>query len=63
MWQPITSAPSDGSPILSYGWMGGTEGYRYRVTQWTDNCWTDWGVHTPSYWIALPDFPVVDSHE
>jgi hypothetical protein len=55
-WQPISTAPKDGTSILIFEAHWGTEGI-VRVSRWRDDTipsgWT--GVeNAPSHWLPLP---------
>lgn len=61
-WQPIETAPTDGTQILAC-WKP-TEDYHCRVVLWQDGCWLKEGdsdgdleVSEPSHWMALPEPP------
>lgn len=65
-WQPISTAPKDGTRII--GWCG-SEGYEYAdICYWeqkpnvgevwmTDSCADYGGYETPAYWMPLPLAP------
>ena len=56
-WQPIATAPKDGTAILGYFPSG-----LMKVAQWIDhqNRWAGFGfgfVGTPTHWMPLPEPP------
>jgi hypothetical protein len=58
-WQPIETAPKDGSPILGFmpKYFRGKGGQ--SVILWLDMEWSDMGAHPcdPSHWMPLPAAP------
>jgi hypothetical protein len=58
-WQPISTAPKDGSFILIFEADDGTTG-TVRVARWRDDTiptgWTG-SEHAPSHWLPLPQPP------
>jgi hypothetical protein len=56
-WQPISSAPKDGTRILTYALDHNPEGIM-RVVQWVDGA-KEWGsgIHKPTHWMPLPPIP------
>jgi hypothetical protein len=68
-WQPIGTAPKDGTPVLVYdaSWCGGPP--RQTVTTWTRDLnkyrvvvggsWS--GVSQPTHWMPLPDPPAEET--
>ena len=58
-WQPISTAPKDGTRILVFEAEEGTAG-TVRVSYWRDDTiptgWTG-GEHSPSHWLPLPHPP------
>lgn len=55
-WQPISTAPKDGTSILVFEADEGT----VRVSRWRDDTIpTGWagGEHAPSHWLPLPQPP------
>lgn len=68
MWQPIETAPKDGTPILGYGvWDfkrdDGNQQWIYviawcsRRNEWIEaegECYQDFG---PTHWMPLPPYP------
>ena len=54
-WQPISTAPKDGTNILIFEAQVGTVGI-VRVSRWRDDTipsgWA--GANAPSYWLPLP---------
>ena len=55
-WQPISTAPKDGTSILIFEAQEGTMG-AVRVSRWRDDTiptgWTG-SERTPSHWLPLP---------
>ena len=55
-WQPISTAPKDGTSILIFEAQDGTTG-TVRVSRWRDDTiptgWTG-GDRVPSHWLPLP---------
>ena len=53
-WQPIESAPKNGTPILAY-----EHGLEMRVVSRKDGIWISYDGHdfAPSHWKPLPDPP------
>ena len=55
-WQPISTAPRDGTNILIFEADEGTEG-TVRIARWRDDTiptgWTG-SEHAPSHWLPLP---------
>lgn len=67
-WQPIETAPKDGSPILIWQPGGVTQYTWYTdcwICRWEDRyqCWTEAGgelyseARSPTHWMPLPDPP------
>lgn len=68
-WQPIESAPKDGTEIIAWGMMRGDYGYTPDEPTWTGVRWTNaqWQVtkptarhfagFTPTHWTPLPEPP------
>jgi len=58
-WQPISTAPKDGTSILIFEADDGTTG-TVRVARWRDDTiptgWTG-SEHAPSHWLPLPQPP------
>jgi hypothetical protein len=58
-WQPIETAPKDGSPVLGFmpKYFRGKGGQ--SVILWLDMEWSDMGAHPcdPSHWMPLPAAP------
>lgn len=55
-WQPISTAPKDGTCILIFEADEGTAG-TVRIARWRDDTIpTGWagGEHAPSHWLPLP---------
>jgi hypothetical protein len=70
-WQPISSAPRDGTMILVYpssNWVEGTKG-DYEVTCWDVDfgCWMLSAIPDdyagPTHWMPLPSTPVLPAPE
>ena len=74
-WQPIETAPRDGSEIIAFGIRGGDYGYTSDEKAWTGVSWSNslklW-IETkaaprysngfkPTHWIPLP-LPPKDAH-
>lgn len=67
-WQPIETAPRDGTSILGFIRMGGASGigwHEYHVIyvdietgEIADGCDSGWQLEDYSHWHALPDAPV-----
>jgi len=68
MWQPIETAPKDGTEILAYY---GQEGRgQILILAWDENWWGpgngDWVLNgekdyaTPTHWMPLPAPPIED---
>jgi hypothetical protein len=55
-WQPISTAPKDGTKILTFG-ISEALGGVMRVSSWRDDTvpkgWTG-GENAPAYWMPLP---------
>lgn len=53
-WQPIASAPKDGSPILTW------DGEAMFVVEWDAQSWYDADAwpRQPTHWMPLPSPPV-----
>lgn len=66
-WQPIETAPKDGTFVLLYpsrGWVSDVEPYDCEVGYWDsdDNVWRSYGpiaedYHGPTHWCPLPPAP------
>jgi hypothetical protein len=58
-WQPISTAPKDGTKILIFEAEAGAPG-TVKVSCWRDDTipigWTG-SEHAPSYWLPLPPPP------
>jgi hypothetical protein len=52
-WQPIETAPKDGTRILL--WCG-SKAHTF-VGQWSRGSWVGAKYHTPTHWIPLPAPP------
>lgn len=53
-WQPIETAPRDGTEILGYG-----RGY-FWIVHWDRQHWSDYDPITPpepTHWMSLPEPP------
>lgn len=62
-WQPIQTAPKDGTPIIGH-W----EGYKRPCVMWwnfADKAFESWADRNeePSHWMPLPKFPQPHSSE
>lgn len=61
-WQPIETAPRDGTPFLGY-WAGGKHDCSFRAIKWhKENWWEtneDYRTSEPSHWMPLPEPPAV----
>ena len=57
-WQPIETAPKDGTPILTAYYDDG-KNYRVAPSWWNKHlpCWYGYGRIQPSYWMPLPAPP------
>jgi hypothetical protein len=58
-WQPIETAPKDGSPVLGV-WQCLNQTWDYNVVQFSDDVWWNYyfdGSHTPTHWMPLPEPP------
>lgn len=75
-WQPIATAPCDGSPVL-IGWRDDAGAWTERrawwiaadpsETGWTDGAVQSWGyeevqVYQPTHWMPLPAAPGSRKH-
>lgn len=60
MWQPIKTAPKDGTSILGH-WAGGQYDCSIQVVKWHKECWwepnEDFPRSNPTHWMPLPDPP------
>jgi hypothetical protein len=64
-WQPIDTAPKDGSPFLAYWLRRHTDGKRYEAAQpyvvahyQGNHLYPSWiGDDTPTHWQPLPEPP------
>lgn len=61
-WQPIESAPKDGTGILTLRWLDGA-GWWYQHVQWLNDDWMvcndgDSSVANPTLWQPLPSPPL-----
>tara|TARA_Y100000310_G_scaffold63233_1_gene58530 strand:- start:2296 stop:2508 length:213 start_codon:yes stop_codon:yes gene_type:complete len=66
-WQPIDTAPKDGTEILVYGRSKKERWQMFTVVFWQYNCWTltETGGYAedsdpsldPTHWMPLPDPP------
>lgn len=55
-WQPIETAPKDGSDILAHWKASGTSHVvYYALGRWCDDC--DDEISTPTHWMPLPEPP------
>lgn len=64
-WQPIETAPKDGTPIL--GWPGTMNGYPY-VVQYSHGLWREadgelYHLYEPTHWMPLPEPPALGEKE
>ncbi|MEN0115382.1 MAG: hypothetical protein AAGD15_01560 [Agrobacterium cavarae] len=59
-WQPIETAPKDGTQILAYPCFGGKDPYQVRWRQTKRGGWEHW-THlvplSPTHWMPLPASP------
>ena len=60
-WQPIETAPKDGTPVLAYGYSPHyPDEYFTRIQWWADGIGY-WAAHSvsiiPTHWMPLPDPP------
>lgn len=72
-WQPISTAPKDGTVVLTYGSLhddgapyGIGETPTIKVSQWTERAgWVcdAWGSHQPVWWMPLPPAPESEGAE
>jgi hypothetical protein len=66
-WQPIETAPKDGTEVLIYGlaWEDAQRGNYYAVAAFLDGAWRDspedvddgWEMNSPTHWMPLPTPP------
>lgn len=65
-WQPIETAPKDGSQVLLYGpskWLSTTAtkthsiGIGWFSTMFGQNKWITGATETPTHWMPLPPPP------
>lgn len=61
-WQPIETAPKDGSWLLGYDRDAETYGGKtHKVIRWKGGWWTQWsehdGVCNATHWMPLPQSP------
>lgn len=64
-WQPIDTAPKDGTRILVYSqslyWLvaffGGDHDRPGHLSQWRSAWDAEWLARTPTHWMPLPDPP------
>jgi len=59
-WQPIQTAPKDGSPFLAYtisrAGFAPAPSYRIEIASWKMNYFhAPWGI--PTHWMPMPDPP------
>lgn len=59
-WQPIETAPKDGSQILLYGRVDSDRAFRH-IGFWSER-WNDWldmtmSFSVPTHWMPLPAPP------
>jgi len=61
-WQPIETAPKDGTYVLVYGYRSHVDGSVMHVVRWTKgDGWAadgdDLGEQKPTHWMPLPPPP------
>ncbi len=60
-WQPIETAPRDGTQILACLWAYGQPGgeRRYEVVSWECDGWASeaYPIYPPTHWMPLPPSP------
>ena len=63
VWQPIATAPTDGTEIVGAEWQQSHEAEQPELhtasTRWRDEAWRYWSGcdWTPSHWMPLPEVP------
>ncbi len=66
-WQPIETAPKDGTPFLAFGISPGQYKFEYGddigVTRWKVGYGGSWsgGPAYPTHWMPLPPPPEIDA--
>lgn len=60
-WQPIETAPKDGTVLLGYENKAGVEMFTFRWCEhrgWISEIpWGDWDRVDPTHWMPLPEPP------
>jgi len=60
-WQPIETAPKDGTEIMCalYLWNDESKGYGYELVSWDGEEWCseDNAIYPPTHWMPLPSPP------
>jgi hypothetical protein len=56
-WQPIETAPRDGTPVIGYWWH--SDGGSFGVVVWDGDNWRENSdtVDAPTHWMPLPQRP------
>jgi hypothetical protein len=64
-WQPIESAPRDGTYVLGFGLHEQRGTYIDVIHYWSDRWTVVWmhGYGEPTHWMPLPDPPATTSCE
>ena len=69
-WQPIDTAPKDGTWILvyhkfeSYGFDKTEWDYDKWIVRWAYDCWhtgEEYAIQEPTHWMPLPKSPVINA--
>lgn len=61
-WQPIETAPKDGTPVIGFDPVRESEWplmHGVEFMRWLDGMWLDPATHTmrPTHWMRLPEPP------